>query len=78
MPEGSAATTTAKGKEVLKLRPSDDDYVVPFVHVHVPSTAVDAGFWGGLAGSVALGVIEPPLGMFLGAGLLIARHQSKK
>jgi hypothetical protein len=75
MPEDS--TTTKKARETGKPRASDD-YVVPVVHLHIPSAAVNAGFWGGLAGSVALGVIEPPLGMFVGAGRLIARHQSKK
>ena len=44
----------------------------------VPSTFVDAGFWGGLVGAAALGVIDPPLALFVGAGVVIARHQTKK
>lgn len=52
------------------------DYVMPLVHVHVPAKVVDIGFWGGLAGAVALGVVDPPLGVLLGAGVLVARHQT--
>ena len=51
------------------------DYVLPLVHVHVPQRVVDVGFWGGLAGAVALGAIDPPLGILVGAGVLVARHR---
>jgi hypothetical protein len=54
------------------------DYVLPLVHVHVPAAVVDAGFWAGLAGAVAVGVVDPPLGMLVGAGVVIARHKSKR
>jgi hypothetical protein len=53
------------------------DYTLPIVHVRVPAKAVDVGFWGGLAGAVALGVVDPPLGVLLGAGVVVARHQAK-
>lgn len=54
------------------------DYVLPVVHTHLPRTAVDAGFWGALTGSVVLGVIDPPLGLLLGAGVLVARHRRNR
>ena len=51
------------------------DYVIPVVHAHVSRVVVEAGFWGGLTGAVVLGVIDPPLGLLLGAGVLVARHR---
>ncbi|HXX88712.1 MAG TPA: hypothetical protein VEI83_00650 [Acidimicrobiales bacterium] len=53
------------------------DYVVPVVHVHVPERVVDAGFWGVLVGSVALGAVDLPLAVLLGAGVVIARHRMR-
>ncbi len=51
------------------------DYVLPIVNVHLSSGLVDAGFWGGLTGAVVLGVVDPPLGILLGAGVVVARHR---
>ena len=76
MPEDSANTAakdTKKGNGRVA-----DEYVLPITHAHVPNFAVEAGFWSALAGSVVLGVVEPPLGLLVGAGVLIARHRSKK
>jgi len=83
--ETNMAETTASAKpsraSVTKLEavpPSESaDYVVPIVGVHVPSVVVDVAFWGGLAGAVALGVVKPPLGALVGAGVLVARHQAR-
>lgn len=72
---GRRASVTALSTEESKA-PSND-YVLPMVGVHVPSVVVDAAFWGGLAGAVALGVVKPPLGVLLGAGVVIARHQAR-
>ena len=63
-----AESTTGRRASVTKLETTPEtapstDYVLPVVGVHVPSIVVDAAFWGGLAGSVALGVIKPPLGV---------------
>jgi hypothetical protein len=66
--EASESQTTA----------SSDAYVLPIVGVHVPAAFVNVGFWGGLVGAAALGVIDPPLALFVGAGVVIARHQTKK
>ncbi len=77
MPDDSTAAT-GKVTQLGSAKGSDDDYVLPIVNMHVPSFAVNAGFWSALAGSVALGFVEPPLGMLVGAGVLIARHQTKK
>lgn len=56
---------------------ANDSYVLPIVGARVPSTLVNAGFWGGLVGAAALGVIDPPLALFVGAGVVIARHQTR-
>ena len=71
MPE--ASTTTPKAEAGAKA-PDAGDYVLPMVHVQVPKRIVDAGFWGGLAGAVAFGVIDPPVGVLLGVGVVVARH----
>lgn len=55
---------------------ADGSYVMPIVHTRLPETVVDAGFWVGLVGSAALGVIDPPLALLVGAGVLVARHRS--
>ncbi len=78
MPEGN--TTAVKARRTAARPPAaeataSNDYVLPVVHVHVPARAVDIGFWGGLVGAVALGALEAPLGILVGAGVLIARHQ---
>ena len=77
-----AESTTGRRASVTKLETTPEtapstDYVLPVVGVPVPSIVVDAAFWGGLAGSVALGVIKPPLGVLLGAGVVVARHQAR-
>ena len=83
MPEPS--TTAVKAKANANAAKKDNgeanasgDYVLPVVHMHVPSKLVDAGFWGGLVGAVALGAIDPPLGVLVGAGVVIARHRSSR
>jgi len=74
----AAATKASAAKEQPEETQTSSDYTLPIVHVRVPAKAVNAGFWGGLVGAVALGVVDPPLGVLVGAGVLIARHQSSK
>ena len=50
-------------------------YVVPLLHARVPARAVELGFWGGLAGATALGVIDLPLALAVGVGVVVARHR---
>jgi hypothetical protein len=57
--------------------PEGDAYVLPVVHTRVPERLVNVGFWGGLTGAVLVGVVDLPLGVLLGAGVVIARHQTK-
>jgi hypothetical protein len=71
-----AAKTSNNAKSGDK-KPSGDSYVLPVVGVHVPATAVNVGFWGGLVGAAALGVVDPPLAVLVGAGVLVARHARK-
>jgi hypothetical protein len=76
------ARASANKERAAKEQPegpqTSGDYTLPIVHVRVPAKAVNAGFWGGLVGAVALGAVDPPLGVLVGAGVLIARHQSGK
>jgi len=46
------------------------------VHVSLPESAVNVGFWSILMGSVVLGAVDLPLAVLIGAGVLIARHHS--
>jgi hypothetical protein len=73
-----ATTSTAKPKTKAKAPEDTSDYVVPMVHMRVSRAVVDAGFWGGLAGAVALGLVDPPLGVLLGAGVVVARHGARR
>jgi hypothetical protein len=77
-----AATTATKPKASASKNgaapASGDQYQLPVIGLHVPAKVVDVGFWGGLAGAAVLGAIEPPLAVLVGAGVLIARHQTKK
>lgn len=79
MPEGSTTAATPEtdtGEQSATARVSSD-YTLPLVHMRIPAKAVHLGFWGGLAGAVALGAVDPPLGVLVGAGVVIARHQAK-
>jgi hypothetical protein len=51
------------------------DYKVPLVGVTVPARLVETGFWGGLLGAAALGALDPPLALLVGAGVVVARHR---
>jgi hypothetical protein len=73
-----ASTSTAKSKARAKAPEGTGDYVVPMVHMRVSRAVVDAGFWSGLAGAVALGLVDPPLGVLLGAGVVVARHGARR
>ena len=53
----------------------DGRYVIPLIHTSVPSKVVNLGFWGALLGTVAVGAVDPPLGLLIGAGVVIARHR---
>jgi hypothetical protein len=55
--------------------PEPGGYRLPVVAVRVPSSLVEKGFWGALAGTALLGVVDPPLAVLVGAGVAIARHR---
>jgi hypothetical protein len=63
--------------EASSIGAASDRYVLPLVGVHVPAKLVNVGFWGGLVGAVALGAVDPALGILVGAGVVIARHNTK-
>ena len=77
-----AATTATKPKTTTSKNGAaptgSDQYQLPVIGVHVPAQVVNVGFWGGLAGAAVLGAIDPPLAVLVGAGVVVARHQTKK
>ena len=74
---GEASTDVKTKEKTTKTRAASNGYVVPVVGVRVPGQLVEVGFWGGLAGAAVLGVVDPPLAVLLGAGVVIARHNAK-
>jgi uncharacterized phage infection (PIP) family protein YhgE len=75
-----AASSLAAGAEkaVSSMRRGNGVYELPVVHARIPAPLVNAGFWAGLAGSAALGVVEPPLALLVGAGVVVARHTRRR
>jgi hypothetical protein len=69
----SPGVTKLQGRGEHPLPPND--FVVPVVHVHLPESAVKLGFYGGLGAAVALGAVDWPLAVLVGAGVAIARHR---
>ncbi len=55
-----------------------DSYVMPLIHLHIPRRGVDTGFWVGLGVTTAVGAVDPPLAVLLGAGVLVARHHQRQ
>jgi hypothetical protein len=47
------------------------------VGTKVSPRLVETGFWAGLAGAAALGAVDPPLALLLGAGVIVARHRQR-
>ena len=62
----SAMTTDGRG------------YVVPWLHVSLPESAVNATFWAALAGAALAGAVDPPLAVLIGAGVVVSRHRSTR
>jgi hypothetical protein len=52
-----------------------DRYVMPIIGISVPAKIVEKGFFAALIASVALGTVDPPLGLLIGTSVLIARHR---
>lgn len=69
----SPTVTKLQGREEHPHHPND--FVVPIVHIHLPGPAVKLGFYGGLGAAVALGAVDWPLAVLVGAGVAIARHR---
>jgi hypothetical protein len=82
--KATQASTTKKASQEHAVRAEESeaeassDYVLPIVGVHAPAKVVDVGFWVSLAGAVAFGAVDPPLGVLLGACVVIARHRSAR
>jgi hypothetical protein len=54
-----------------------DEYVVPLLHTRIPERTVDIAFWGSLGVASLFGVVDPPLALLIGAGVLVARHNMR-
>ena len=52
-----------------------NSFELPVVHLKVSEGAINAMFWGGLLGAVALGAAEPPVAALIGLAVVIARHR---
>ena len=52
------------------------DYELPIIHAHMSEKTVNLGFWGALAGTAVLGIVDAPLAVLIGAGVIIARHRA--
>jgi hypothetical protein len=77
-PDGTSkrpARRAATAKNAPSPWNGSDDYVLPLIHAHVRSEVVTFGFFGALAGAVTLGAIDPPLGVLVAAGVVVAHHQ---
>jgi hypothetical protein len=74
----SKATAAEPQDKGSSLTPTSGDYVTPMLHVPLPRLLVDTGFWGGLVGAVALGVVDPPVGLLVAAGVVVARHRTRR
>jgi hypothetical protein len=72
-PPKSARPRSSRGNDA-RTAPTGQAYIVPMVHMSLPESAVNIGFWSILVGSVAFGAVDLPLAALIGAGVLIARH----
>jgi hypothetical protein len=69
-----SSTRSTQKPETVASTDGHNVYVMPIVHVTLPESAVNAGFWAVLVGAAALGAIDLPLAALIGTGVLIARH----
>jgi hypothetical protein len=71
----TSATAAAGPSREPAERPSDGDFVVPIVHLHVTEPTMKLAFCGGLVAAVALGAVDLPVGVLIGMGVALARHR---
>jgi hypothetical protein len=76
-PTRSSTSSSAAPTRVTRTEADREDYKVPLVGVTVPARLVETGFWGGLLGAAALGALDPPLALLVGAGVIVARHRRR-
>lgn len=50
-------------------------YVVPIVHTRLPEPLVTMGFFGALAATAAIGIVDAPMAALIGAAVVVARHR---
>lgn len=51
-------------------------YVVPWVHLSVPESLVNASFWTAVVGATLAGAVDPPLAALIGAGVIVSKHRN--
>ena len=76
----SRPSRRASGKQVTRspMTTNGRGYVIPWVHVSLPESAVNATFWAALAGAALAGAVDPPLAVLIGAGVVVSRHRSTR
>lgn len=81
-PAAARAATTPVGSGERNSRPpavtattGSRSYRLPVVGAAVPAAVVETGFWGSLVACTAVGAVDPPLALLVGAGVLVARHR---
>jgi len=78
VPAGTpTSTTTSISPLVANPEATRPGYVTPVFHIHLSERLVNAGFWGALAGSAALGVVDLPLAALIGGAVYVARHHAR-
>jgi hypothetical protein len=76
----SKPSRRASGERVTRppISTNGRGYVLPWVHVSLPESAVNATFWAALAGAAIAGAVDPPLAVLIGAGVVVSRHRSPR
>ncbi len=70
----AARRGTAKDRAVNGASVDHAGYRVPLVGVSLSNRVVETSFWGTLLGAIAVGALDPPVALLVGAGVLVARH----
>lgn len=73
-PTRSSTRSTAASGGASSTAADPSGYEIPLVGIKVPPGLVETGFWGGLLAAAALGALDPPLALLVGAGVVVARH----
>ena len=74
MPKKGAKERREPQAHVSSTHTISNNHVTPILHAALTGPPGEAGCWSGPVGAVTLGVVDPPVG----AGVVVARHRSRK